>query len=75
MVDLAAGKTPALPYRLVVYQEADGSWACEIPNLPGFAAGADTWADLLGEIEDALEAWLAHTAELGRPIPEPQGAQ
>ncbi len=59
-----------LSYRMEVYRDGD-YWAAEFPELPGLAAGHETWDGLLAMVEDAKRAYF--TAMLGDslPIPEP----
>lgn len=58
-------------YPVRVYQEADGTWAAEVPDLPGCVAGGDTPEELFERLEDAIEEWI-HSAELdGEPVPQP----
>jgi antitoxin HicB len=58
-------------YRLEVYQDEDGSWAAEVPDLPGAVAAAADPADLLIAAADAIDAWLEAATADGRSIPEP----
>src|SRR4051794_21224116 len=62
-----------LPYRMEIYWDED-YWAAEFPELPGLAAGADTWEELLTEVTDAKRAWFDTMIELGREIPHPRQA-
>ena len=51
-------------YVLQVYQDPeDKSWVAEAPDLPGTVAAADSPADAICEIEDAIEAWIEQPAK------------
>jgi antitoxin HicB len=63
-----------LPYRMEIYDDG-GYWAAECPDLPGFAAGHETWAGLQEAVEDAKRAYFEAAIESGRPIPEPSTPQ
>lgn len=62
-----------LPYRMEIYWDQD-YWGAEFPELPGLVAGAETWDELEGKIEDAKRAWFDAMIEDGLPIPEPRAA-
>ena len=63
----------ALPYRVEVYPEEDGSgYTARIPDLPGCMTCADTLDSLWTMIEEAKELWLEVALEDGDHIPEPQ---
>lgn len=58
-------------YPVRVYQEDDGSWAAEVPDLPGCVAGGDDPDQLFSMLSDAIDEWI-HLAEAeGAPVPEP----
>jgi antitoxin HicB len=63
-----------LPYRMEIYDDG-GYWAAECPDLPGFAAGHETWEGLQAAIEDAKQAYFEAAIESGRPVPEPSAPQ
>jgi antitoxin HicB len=58
-------------YPARVYQEDDGSWAAEIPDLPGCVAGAEDPAELFELLADAMNGWIASAEADGVPIPPP----
>ena len=63
----------ALPYRVEVYPEEDGSgYTAIIPDLPGCMTCADTLAELWAMIEEAKQLWLEVALEDGDHIPEPR---
>lgn len=57
---------------VIEWREGDACFVAAVPDLPGCAAHGDTYAEAAGNIEQAIEAWLATAAELGREIPQPQ---
>jgi predicted RNase H-like HicB family nuclease len=54
------------------WSEADGAWVADVPDLQSCSAFDDTPAEALGEVEKAMEAWLAVAREDRLPIPEPR---
>ena len=42
--------------------EEDGYWA-EMPALPGYVSEGDTFEEILANIHEAVEGWLAVAAE------------
>ena len=62
----------ALPYRVEVYAEEDGSGlTAAIPDLPGCLTSAETMEDLWEMVAEAKELWLETALEDGDYIPEP----
>jgi antitoxin HicB len=59
------------PYRMEVYWDED-YWAAEFPELPGLAAGHETWAGLQEAVQDAKRAYFESAIEARAPIPLPQ---
>ncbi|MCC7107062.1 MAG: type II toxin-antitoxin system HicB family antitoxin [Chloroflexi bacterium] len=59
-----------LPYRAEIYWDED-YWAAEFPELPGLAAGSETWEGLATAIEDAKRVYFESALERHLPIPEP----
>lgn len=69
----ASSLEKASRYPVVIeWRDDDACFVAEVPDLPGCAAHGDTYAEAAGNIEQAIEAWLATAAELGREIPQPQ---
>jgi predicted RNase H-like HicB family nuclease len=56
----------------VFYNEDDGGYIADIPDLEACSAFGRTPKEAVGEVERAKEAWLAAAREAGRPIPEPR---
>jgi predicted HicB family RNase H-like nuclease len=59
------------PYRIEVFWDED-YWAAEFPELPGLAAGHETWEGLLAEIEAVKRAYFESALKHGDPVPEPK---
>lgn len=51
----------------------DGSWYCEIPELPGVRANADTEAQAREDLRQALEGWIVLRLRMQQPIPAIDG--
>lgn len=62
-------------YHLDLYQDEDGNWVAEVPDLPGCIAAGATLDEAVAEVEDAIEAWLDAAVESGRAVPSPRGPQ
>lgn len=44
--------------KVIVHREDEGYWA-EVPALPGCATQGDTMDELMDNVREAIEAWLA----------------
>lgn len=60
-------------YELI--DQPDQCYYGEIPGLDGVLATGKTLEECRGNLEDALDAWLALGLQLGHPIPEVEGVQ
>jgi antitoxin HicB len=59
-------------YRVELYVDPeDGSWAVEVPDLPGCVAAADTPSDAVAAAEDAIAAWIEAAIADGERVPAP----
>jgi predicted RNase H-like HicB family nuclease len=57
-------------YRLEIYEDPeDGSWAAEVPDLPGCVAGGASPAEAVERAEDAIAAWIEAAMADGSPVP------
>ena len=54
------------------WSDADGCWVADVPDLKSCSAFGDSPAEVLAEVELAIEGWLAVAREDGLPIPEPR---
>jgi antitoxin HicB len=62
-------------YRAVLSEDPDdGSWAAEVPDLPGCVAAGTSPSEVIGQIGDAIDAWIATAAAVGRQVPSPSCA-
>ncbi len=64
-------ETRLMGYRIEMYPDEDGSWAAEIPELAGCAAGGVSPDEAVINLEDALEAWMEAAHADGRAVPPP----
>ena len=55
----------------IFWNEEDGCYVADIPDLAYCSAFGDTPQEALAELEVAKDAWLETARELGRPIPVP----
>ena len=62
-------------YRAVLSEDPDdGSWAAEVPDLPGCIAAGESPSEVIDQIGDAIDAWMAAAAAVGRRVPSPPRA-
>jgi predicted RNase H-like HicB family nuclease len=59
---------------LVVVEEGPKSFGAYVPDLPGCVAAADTRAEVLGLIREAIEFHIEGLKEDGQPIPPPSSS-
>ncbi|HEY3316655.1 MAG TPA: type II toxin-antitoxin system HicB family antitoxin [Bacillota bacterium] len=57
--------------RQVVNDQGKPEWEAEVPDLPGCAAGADTFDQLAALLGDAIDDWIQAAREMGQDIPLP----
>jgi predicted RNase H-like HicB family nuclease len=58
----------------VIVEEGEGSFGAYVPDLPGCVAVADTRAEVLHLIEEAIEFHLDSLRQDSLPIPEPSSS-
>ena len=59
-----------LTYPAIFYEDnAFGSYAVVVPDLPGCVSGGDTLADAILMATDAASGWVLDELEDGNPIP------
>lgn len=62
-------------YRALLSEDPDdGSWAAEVPDLPGCIAAGASPSEVIDQIGDAIDAWMATAAAVGRRVPSPSRA-
>ena len=59
---------------LVVVERGPTSYGAHVPDLPGCVAAADTKAEVLRLIREAIEFHLEGLKEDGAPIPSPRSS-
>ena len=55
----------------VVVEEGESSFGAHVPDLPGCIAVADTKAEVLKLIQDAIKFHIEGLREEGQPVPAP----
>ena len=61
-------------YEIIIYwNNEDGAFVAEAPELPGCAAHGDSQEAALVHINEAIDLWIETAQEFGDPIPEPKG--
>lgn len=56
-------------YRIELYEDEDGIWVAEVPELPGCLAAAGGPGEAVELLEDAMDAWIDAAVADGRPVP------
>ena len=56
----------------IFYNDEDGGYIADIPDLDSCSAFGDTPQQALAELTIAKEAWLEAACSLGNPIPVPR---
>jgi len=57
-------------YPIVIEYLAEGGYYAECPVLPGCHVEADTYAEAVENLEDAIRIFLDSYRELGKPLPQ-----
>jgi len=58
-----------MKYRVIIEQDEDGIFVAEVPALPGCISQGATRADVLKNIQEAIEAYLESLKAHGEPVP------
>jgi predicted RNase H-like HicB family nuclease len=58
-----------MKYTVVLQRESDGGYVATVPALPGCVSQGDTRAEVLKNIEEAIELYLQDVREAGEAIP------
>jgi len=56
----------------IFYNEEDGGYIADIPDLDSCSAFGETPEEALKELEIAKKAWLEAARQTGKPIPPPR---
>ena len=63
-----------MKYEVVMWwSEEDGAFLAEVPELPGCMADGKTHTELLQNLGEVVDLWVAAAKRQGHPIPEPKG--
>ncbi len=62
-------------YTVVLEREKDGGYVVSVPALPGCVSQADTRAQALNNIREAIELYIEDCRETGDPIPDEAGKE
>jgi predicted RNase H-like HicB family nuclease len=58
----------------VIVEEGQNSFGAHVPDLPGCIAVADTRAEVLELIQEAIQFHIEGLRQDGQPIPEPSSS-
>jgi predicted RNase H-like HicB family nuclease len=58
-----------MKYTVVLQRESDGGYVATVPALPGCVSQGDTRAEVLKNIEEAIELYLEDVRDAGEAIP------
>ncbi len=64
-----------MKYTVVLQRENDGGYIATVPALPGCVSQGDTRAEVLKNIEQAIELYLEDIREAGEAIPVEAGRE
>lgn len=56
-------------YRVLIEQDEDGVHVAEVPALPGCISQGPTRAEAIGNIKEAIRAYLESLHAHGEPVP------
>jgi antitoxin HicB len=62
-------------YTVVLEREEDGGYVVSVPALPGCVSQADTRAQALNNIREAIELYIEDCREAGDPVPDEAGKE
>jgi len=58
-----------IKYTVILQRESHGGYVATVPALPGCVSQGDSRAEVLKNIEEAIELYLEDVCEAGEPIP------
>jgi predicted RNase H-like HicB family nuclease len=61
----------AMKYRVLVTQDEEGMFVAEVPSLPGCISQGSTRDEALGNIREAIQAYVESLRAHGEPVPPP----
>lgn len=56
-------------YRVIIEKDEDGLFVAKIPDLPGCATEGKTRQELMRNVREAIQAYLAALKKHGEPVP------
>jgi antitoxin HicB len=62
----------SLNYKKTIFQDEDGDYIIEVPDLPGCAADGSTPAEAFENLREAMSSWMSSRIAAGLEIPEPR---
>lgn len=62
----------SLNYRKLVYQDEDGDYIVEVPDLPGCVSDGPTPAEAFENLRGAMSSWITSRIAAGLDVPEPK---
>ena len=68
-----ASKSKAMKYAVIV-EEGESSFGAHVPDLPGCVAVADTKAEVLKLIQEAIQFHIEGLREDGQSVPAPSSS-
>jgi predicted RNase H-like HicB family nuclease len=48
-----------MKFKAIAHQAKEGGYWAEVPALPGCITEGGTWEELMANLKDAIEGWLA----------------
>ncbi|RKY46627.1 MAG: hypothetical protein DRP88_06160 [Candidatus Neomarinimicrobiota bacterium] len=60
-----------MKYRVIIEQDEDGMFIAEVPSLPGCISQGRTRAEVLKNIQEAIEVYIESLKAHDEPIPPP----
>jgi predicted RNase H-like HicB family nuclease len=58
-----------LKYRVIIEKDEDGVFVARVPDLPGCATEGKTKQELMQNVREAIQAYIADLKAHGDPVP------
>ena len=62
-------------YTVILQQESDGGFVATVPSLPGCVSQADTRAEAMANVREAIEVYLEDCIASGEAVPVEAGRE
>ena len=62
-------------YTVILQQESDGGFVATVPSLPGCVGQADTRAEAMANVREAIEVYLEDCIASGESVPVEAGRE